>query len=109
METAINMQGDVQVQDDGTWAYTWGWTYGGTDYLSEVKEEFMLTDNNGTIIDYKDEAPHDTQPGQTYIGGGSGNRQIPPGNVNWSLRVIQGDGYLGITGGSFFAATAPAQ
>ena len=107
MDTAANMQGDVSVQDDGTWSYTWSWTYVGAEILSEVHEEFLITDPGGLIIDFKKEETHIAEPGQTYIGGGFGNRQIPAGEVRWSLHVINGGGFLGITGGSFFAATAP--
>ena len=103
MDTAVNMQGDVQVQDDGTWAYTWQWFYAGEERFSDVHEEFVLTDASGSLMDYKKEESHGTEPGQTYIGGGWGNQTLRGGTVNWSLRVIQGDGYLGTTGGSFTA------
>jgi hypothetical protein len=101
MDTAINMQGNVQVADDYTWSYTWQWFYTGGDSAGEVHEELLISDTSGSIIDNKVEASHSAEPAQTYIGGGWGNRALPGGTLNWSFRVIGGDGYLGTTGGSF--------
>jgi hypothetical protein len=107
MDTAVNMQGNVTCSDDGTWSYTWQWDYAGDQALGDVHEEFVLTNPSGGIIDAKTEQAHGAEQGQTYIGGGWGNNKVPAGDVTWSLRVIQGGGYLGMTGGSFFAATSP--
>ena len=106
MDTAANMEGNISVQDDGTWSYTWSWVYDGAAPVGELHEEIVLTDPQGLLIDAKQEAPHEALPGQNYLGGGVGSRQLPPGQVRWSLRVIRADGILGETGGSFFAATS---
>lgn len=104
MDTAVNMEGTVTCQDDGSWSYTWMWTYAGDESLSGVKEEFLIKNDSGNV-DYVNEASHSADAGQTYIGGGNGNNRIPAGQTYWSLRVISGDGYLGIKDGNFFAAT----
>ncbi len=67
----------------------------------------MLTNIQGLSIDDKSQEAHAVDPGMNFIGGGAGNRKIPPGATNWSLRIINGDGYRGRTGGSFYALTAP--
>ena len=107
MDTAVNMQGDISVQDDGTWSYTWSWVYAGGAPVSELHEEIVLTDPQGLLVAAKQEPAHEAVPGQTYLGGGSGDRPIRPGEILWSVRVIQRDAILGMTGGRFFAATSP--
>jgi hypothetical protein len=106
--SATHMEGDVQMQDDGTWSYTWAWTYSGTKIIEtpDVHEEFTLADDKGLLLDYVKEAAHGVTPGKTYLGGGSGKQKIRPGNVVWKLSVPYKDGYIGLTGGHFFAATA---
>jgi hypothetical protein len=103
MDLAANMEGNLQVSDDNTWSYTWSYAYTGGDSLADAHEEFILTNESGTMLDFKAEAAHSLDPGQTYIGGGWGNQKIPGGTVNWSLRVIQGGEYVGFTGGSILA------
>jgi hypothetical protein len=39
MDTAVNMEGNVSIQADGTWNFTWGRTYVGNKYLSDVHNE----------------------------------------------------------------------
>jgi hypothetical protein len=100
MDTAQNMEGNISVQDDYTWSYTWQWIYTGSDPVADVHEEIVL-DSGGSVVDFKAEPSHSAEAGMTYIGGGSGNKALPGGTISWSLRVISGDGYLGTTGGSF--------
>ncbi len=97
MDSAPKMNGTILAQADGTWSYTWSWRYSGSERLDDVHEEFVLTNASGMVIDYKVEPSHSAEPGQTYSGGGSG-KQVPPGQVYWSLRILQGGKFLGMTG-----------
>lgn len=106
MDTAVNIEGNINVSDDGSWSYSWAWTYSGDGSLSDAHEEFLITDQSGLIIDSVREASHSVDPGQTYLGGGSGNRQLPSGDLRWKLHVIQGGGFLGVTGANFFSASS---
>lgn len=104
MDTAVNLQCDISVSDDGTWSYMWGWTYAGSEGLSEVHEELLLSDESGNLYDGAKEVTHSAEPGQTYLAGTTYvDRRLRPGTVNWSFRVLSNDGYLGMTGGSFTA------
>jgi hypothetical protein len=105
VDTATSVTGDVTVNDDGTWSYTWSWIYIGAQILSDVHEEFLISRANGSLVDAKREGDHLAEPGQNYVGGGFGNNRIPPGETRWALNVIQGGRVLGTAGGTFFAAT----
>lgn len=107
MDKATNIEGTVSVNGDGSWSYTWGWTYLGPNDIDGVHEEIAISRPNGSVIDFKREEPHLAAPGQSYIGGGFGNQTVPPGQMRWTLTVLCGGTVLGMAGGHFFAETAP--
>lgn len=107
MDTAVDLTGDVDCMDDGTWSYTWSWRYAGDTFLADVNEEFFVVNSNGIVIDFKQEPHHTATPDETQIGGGLGHIPLPPGNYIWKLHVLSGGGIIGLASGEFFAATNP--
>ena len=104
MDTAINIKADITVSEDGSWSYTWSWSYAGDSIRAAVYEELLIETSQGLLLGGQKEAQHTAEPGQTYLGGGNGQGKPNPGDNVWSLKVFTDTGeMLGLGGGSFFA------
>ena len=99
---ANGMHGEVFVEQDGSWSCRWSWTYIGTtlyDFL-DICDEFILTGENGQVLDAVKGSRHDLWPGQTYLGTGQGKRKIAGDNLKWKLSIPHKEGYVGVANGS---------
>jgi hypothetical protein len=99
---ALDVHGEVNLESDGSWSYSWSWTYGGTTLItsSDVHEEFLVMDDSGQILEVIKEAGHGVHPGKTYLGSGNGKRKIRADKIRWKLMIPYKDGYVGVRTGS---------
>jgi hypothetical protein len=99
---ANGMRGEVFVEQDGSWSCRWSWTYIGTTLCDspDICDEFILTGENGQVLDGVKGSRHDLRPGQTYLGTGRGKRKMAADNLKWKLSIPYKQGYVGLASGS---------
>jgi len=105
MDTAINLEANLDVSDNGQWYVSWMWTSGTDRYISDVHEEVLIEHSGGGVLDFVKGEPKTAMPHETYLGNGSGHLPIPPGQWTMVFKVIGEGGVMGMISESFYAAT----
>ena len=105
MDTAVNIECNLDASEDGSYTFNWAWTYTGVSQdVDLVYEEIVVTRPDGLILGGAKGEAHLVRPGQTYIGTGTGAGRLNPGDNRWKLKVLTDDGeLLGMGDGNFFA------
>jgi hypothetical protein len=92
MDSAIDIECNFDVEQDGSYFFTWAWTYVGAQFRSDVYEELIVMRPDGWILGGQKKEGHLVEPGQTYLGESTrGGGRLIPGANHWVLKVF-GDG-----------------
>lgn len=105
-DTARDIEVQINVASDGSWSYLWNWTYCGAESDRRAREELMISNDQGRMVDGAIEPEHLITPDQTYLGSGRGTRKLGAGEYHWKFTIPSGRGYVGIASGSFSSSMA---
>lgn len=108
MDTAINIECNFEVEQDGSYFFNWAWTYVGAQLRSGVFEELIVMRPDGWILGGKKEEEHVAEPSGTCLGASTrGGGRMNAGENHWAFKVFGIGGELLGEGRGIFNANIP--